>query len=162
MAGALLTALGAALGRPELGFAALVFVSCVYAATHLRLIAVPFFSIPRQVPVSWRASTHQYRVLLAYGFLLGAGIFTHIKSGTFYAFLSLVFLVIGQPLLGGLVMACYGVARASAMVSYTLMAPGLKPAYKLHNRLVHARRLWERTSALVLIAVAIYGSSFLI
>jgi hypothetical protein len=108
---------GAALGAPwgVIGLLALGVVGAVYAARDLLGLPVPIPERRRQVPEHWRWRYGTQVASFLYGLGLGIGFLTHVRHGTLVA-VSVAAAVTGDPLLGALVMAPFGLARGISLL----------------------------------------------
>jgi cytochrome c biogenesis protein CcdA len=86
-------------------------ISLVYAAHELGLIKVPTPQSRWQVPQRWRTQLHPKVTALSYGLGLGSGFATAIPVTTFYVVVAWT-LIVGNPLLGALGLAAFGLGRA--------------------------------------------------
>jgi hypothetical protein len=116
--GLLLGAAGAVVGLSWSGTEPIVvlLVTTTYAARELLGIPVPLPQRRAQVPDWWRTFFGTRVAAFLYGVGLGAGFLTYLSHGTFVA-VALCALVSGDPLLGALLCAPFGAARAAAIVA---------------------------------------------
>lgn len=116
--GAALGGLGAILGAPwgRAGLAVVVVVAALYAARELARLPVPLPEWRRQVPEWWRTHFSPPAAALLYGLGLGVGFLTYLRHGTLLA-VGAAAIASGDPALGALVMAPFGVARGLAVVA---------------------------------------------
>ena len=107
-----LGALGAVLGAPwgGVGTGLVVLAGLVYAARDLFAARVPLPDLKRQVPEWWRTFFSQPVTSLLYGLGLGIAFFTSLSFGTFVV-VSVAAIATGDPILGGLIAAPFGLGR---------------------------------------------------
>lgn len=114
--GALLGAAGEALGAPW-GSGWAVLVVGVGVAVLLREAGVLGFAVPqlrRQVPSWWRTYFGPHAAAALYGGALGVGFLTFVRHATLLIVV-VVAVATGDPVLGALVVAPFGLARAAAV-----------------------------------------------
>ena len=111
--GAAAGAVGAAMGAPWNGIGLLVLssVAVVYAARELLGIPAPLPDRRRQVPDWWRTFFAPKVAALLYGLGLGIGFMTYLSYGTLVA-VAIAALASGDPLVGAVACAPFGLARA--------------------------------------------------
>ena len=109
--GSLLAGLGALLGAPwgVPGAVLVVAAAALYAARELGA-RVPVPQLRRQVPDWWRTFFPPHVAAFLYGLGLGPGFLTYLGHGTLVA-VSVAAFASGRPLLGGAVLAPFGLAR---------------------------------------------------
>ena len=114
--GAGLGTIGSLLGGPfgTAGRAAVAAVALLYAARELFGLRLPIPEFRRQVPEWWRGWLRPGAAAFLYGPGLGVGYLTHLRHGTLVA-VSAVALVAGDPALGAVALAPFGIARALAV-----------------------------------------------
>lgn len=123
------------------------FVSLLYSARELNLVAVPTPQCKWQVPSKLRYLLPHRATAFLYGLGLGFGLATRIPVSTFYVAVLWAALV-NSPMLGALGMAMFGVGRASPILlmawllrsdedsfHYTLSLGRLEPVVHLVNGL---------------------------
>ena len=115
--GGLLGGAGALLGAPwgYGGALAVAIVASVYAVRELAGIPIPVPDRHRQVPDWWRTFFSPHTSALLYGLGLGVGFFTFLSFGTFVV-VALAALASGDPLVGVMLCAPFGAARAVAVI----------------------------------------------
>jgi hypothetical protein len=115
--GALLGMGGAVLGAPwgEVGLFAIAGVALVYAARELGGLPIPLPQLRRQVPEWWRTFFSPSVAALLYGLGLGVGFLTYLSFGTFVA-VGTAALASGDPLVGAVVCAPFGLARGLSVL----------------------------------------------
>ena len=108
-----LGAVGAILGAPwgGVGTGLVVLAGLVYAARDLFAARVPLPDLERQVPEWWRTFFSQPVTSLLYGLGLGIAFFTSLSFGPFVV-VSVAAIATGDPLIGGLIAAPFGLGRA--------------------------------------------------
>lgn len=111
--------LGAAQGRSR--FFVLAAVSTAYALREAGVLRLPLPSLKRQVPDWWRTFFSPPVAATLYGLGLGAGFLTFLTFGTYAAVISAA-VVSGDPLVGGIICAPFGIARGLSML--VAAAPG--------------------------------------
>ena len=117
--GAALGLVGLLLGAPW-GPGGLVLVAALgvlYGLRELARLPVPLFDRKRQVPDWWRTFYSPRVAAALYGAGLGIGFLTFLRHGTFVVVSGLA-LVTGDPLIGALITAPFGLTRGlSALAS---------------------------------------------
>jgi hypothetical protein len=136
--GAALGGLGLLLGAPWglPGAAAVALVAALYAGRELAGLPIPLPDARRQVPEWWRTQFAPGAASLLYGLGLGVGFATHLRHGTLVAAAAAV-LATGEPILGALMLAPFGLARAATV----LVARGVTSSWRL-NRLSERLERW--------------------
>lgn len=81
-----------------------------WAAAELQLGRIPLPESWWQVPYLWQQRFSPRMFSLLYGVILGLGFFTRVGTATFYVVVMWV-TFIGQPWLGGVIFAAYGIGR---------------------------------------------------
>ena len=116
--GAVLAALGVLLDTPwDAGMAVVAALAAVYLAEAIGA-RIPVPQLRRQVPNWWRSFFPFGVASFLYGVGLGAGFFTYLTRGTLVV-VSAVAFVSGDPLVGALALAPFGLARGlSAGVAF--------------------------------------------
>jgi methylamine utilization protein MauE len=111
--GAALSGAGLVLGAPwgPAGAAAVAMVAGLYALRELAGIGVGVPDLRRQVPEWWRRWFSPGVAAFLYGLGLGVGFITHLRHGTLVA-VAAVAVITGNPVLGALVVAPFGLARS--------------------------------------------------
>ena len=119
--GAGLGALGALLGAPwgGTGLAVIALVAVVYLARESFGAPVPIPEWRRQVPSWWRDFFTPPTAAFLFGAGLGVGFLTFLTFGTFVA-VATAALVGGDPSLGAVLCAPFGIARATAVALASL------------------------------------------
>jgi hypothetical protein len=114
--GALLGLVGMLLGAPwsTAGFVGLVAVALLYAVREAARLPIPLPNARRQVPEWWRTFFSPPVAATLYGAGLGVAFLTFLSFGTFVA-VAAGAVVSGDPLLGALICAPFGLARAIAV-----------------------------------------------
>ena len=115
--GLLLGGLGALLGAPwdGGGWWLLVAVAAAYALREWFRFPIPLPDLDRQVPAWWRTFYSPGVAAFLYGLGLGVGFVTFLSFGTFVAVAVGAFLS-GDPLLGALITAPFGLARGLSIL----------------------------------------------
>jgi hypothetical protein len=85
-------------------------IALLYAAREAFGIPIPIPDRRRQVPEWWRWTFSAKTAALLYGLGLGVGFLTYVRHGTLVA-VSTVAIVSGDPFVGAMVMAAFGLAR---------------------------------------------------
>jgi len=117
--GALLGAIGGLFGAPWHGggYAVVGGVGLLYALRELVGLPMPLFDRRKQVPQWWRTFYPRYVAASLYGTGLGVGYLTFLSYGTFVV-VSVIAIVVGDPIVGAVVVAPFGLARGlSVLVS---------------------------------------------
>jgi hypothetical protein len=147
---------GEVLGAPwgTLGPALVAGAAILYAAREALGVGVPIPDRRRQVPDWWRTFFSPRVAASLYGLGLGVGFLTYLTYGTFVAVAVAAF-ASGEPLLGALFCAPFGLSRALA-VTVSSGAHSAEAAAAVVHRLeaVAARPLPHAVNAAVLAAVA--------
>jgi hypothetical protein len=125
--GAALGAVGAVLEAPwgRAGVIALASAAAIYAAAELPRLRAPVPQLRRQVPDWWREFFSWPVAAALYGAGLGIGFFTYVSHGTL-AVVALAAFASGEPLLGALILAPFGLVRglsAARAVEWLQQAP---------------------------------------
>lgn len=114
--GSALGAAGEALGAPwGSGWAVVVLAVCI--AALLREAGVLAYAVPqlrRQVPSWWRTYFGPYAAAALYGGALGVGFLTFVRHATLLVVV-VAAVATGDPLLGAVLVAPFGLARAGAV-----------------------------------------------
>lgn len=116
--GAVLGGVGAVLGGPwgGAGLAVVAAVATGYAAREAVGLRVPIPERRRQVPEWWRGQLGPHAAAFLYGLGLGIGFLTHLRHGTLVA-VTAVAIASGDPALGALLLAPFGLARALTLTT---------------------------------------------
>jgi hypothetical protein len=156
--GALLGGVGLLLGAPWglPGAIVVAVLAALYAAREMGGLPVPLPDARRQVPEWWRTQLAPGPASFLYGLGLGVGFATHLRHGTLVAAAAAV-VAGGKPVLGALVLAPFGLARAATV----LVARGATSEARLHRLSERLERLglspvvgWANGAALLALAVA--------
>ena len=153
--GAVLAALGALLDAPwDVGLALVAAVSALYLAEVLGA-RVPVPQLRRQVPNWWRSFFPFGVASFLYGVGLGVGFFTYLTRGTLVVVSTAAF-VSGEPLIGALVLAPFGLARGLT-ASVAFRARTAEDGSALVDRLARSasRPGWRVAHGVVLSAVLV-------
>lgn len=115
--GAVLGGAGRLFGAPwgRAGLVAVAAVALLYAIGELPAGSVPVPQLRRQVPDWWRTYFDPWTTALLYGGGLGVGFFTYVAHGTLVA-VAFAAVATGRPLIGGLVVAPFGLVRGLSAV----------------------------------------------
>jgi hypothetical protein len=115
--GAVLGGLGALVGAPwgPAGLVSVAVVAAMYAARELAGLRVPIPDRRRQVPEWWRTFFPPPAASFLYGLGLGVGFLTYLRHGTLVA-VAVAALATGDPLLGAVLVAPFGLARGLSLV----------------------------------------------
>jgi len=155
--GALLGGAGVLLGAPwgRVGALLVASIALAYAAREIIGLAVPILEMRRQVPEWWRGSFGPRTAAFLYGVALGPGFATHLRHGTFVA-ASAAALVLGDPILGAVMLGAFGVARSGgiALVSAARTEPAVAAASDRLER-VGSGSLPRIANAAVLLVLAV-------
>jgi hypothetical protein len=110
--GVALGALGGSVGSPwgTTGQVALAAIAALYALREGVRLPIPLPNLRRQVPEWWRTFFSPSTAALLYGVELGTGFLTYLSFGTFVA-VGAAAVASGDPLLGAVVCAPFGIAR---------------------------------------------------
>jgi hypothetical protein len=121
--GGALAALGALLDAPwDAGLMVVAGVAALYLAEVVGA-RIPVPQLRRQVPNWWRSFFPPGVASFLYGVGLGVGFFTYLTRGTLVV-VSVAALVSGDPLVGALALAPFGLARGvSASVAFVARTP---------------------------------------
>jgi hypothetical protein len=115
--GAALGAIGAILGAPwgREGVALVILTAAAYTARELFGAKIPLPNLHRQVPEWWRTFFSPTAASFLYGLGLGVGFLTYLSFGTLVA-VAIAASSSGDPAIGALVMAPFGVARGLSVL----------------------------------------------
>ena len=115
--GVSLGAIGHLLGAPwdRLGKGLIALTALLYALRETGLVRAPVGALRHQVPEWWRTFFSPETTALLYGAGLGFGFGTHLSHGTLVA-VSVAAALSGDPLLGALLCAPFGLTRAASAV----------------------------------------------
>jgi hypothetical protein len=148
---------GMALGAPwgAIGAGALTLTGALYALREAFGLPVPIPDRHRQVPDWWRSFFSPPGTAFLYGLGLGVGFLTFLTYGTFVA-VAAAALVSGDPLLGVVLCAPFGLARGLS-VTVTRRARSGEDAAAVVDRLERAAlgRLPRAVNAGALAAVSV-------
>lgn len=111
--GAALGAIGAAMGAPwgPVGLVSIVAVALPVTVRDLFGLPLPLPDLERQVPEWWRTFFSRPVASILYGLGLGVAFYTSLTFGTFVV-VAAVTLATGDPALGALLCAPFGLGRA--------------------------------------------------
>ena len=158
LTGALLGAVGMLVGAPwgSAGLVAVAMVAALYFLREAAGIPIPLPNARRQVPEWWRTFFSPPVAAALYGAGLGVAFATFLSFGTFVA-VAAGAVASGDPVLGALVCAPFGLARAVAvgMIGVRTNEPG-RSVTQLTN--LGATRLPRTVNAVILLAVAVGGT----
>jgi hypothetical protein len=114
--GAALGALGAVLGAPwgAAGAVIVALLAVLYLSREAFGVQVPIPDARRQVPQWWREAFSPGMTGFLYGLGLGVGFATHLRHGTLVV-VAAVSVAGGDPLLGAVALAAFGVARSTGV-----------------------------------------------
>jgi hypothetical protein len=96
-------------------WAAVIGVGFFVISQQLRNQVAPLPERRRQVPQRWLRWRHRWATAIAYGLMLGAGAFTHLRHAAMYA-LALLLVVAPTSYAACLVGASYGAVRGSTVL----------------------------------------------
>lgn len=157
--GAFLATLGFFLNRllvaKEYTLIIIAIVALGYALYELQLIRMPTIPIQRQVSRSLRTRFPLSLVSFVYGVQLGAGITTRITTSTVYV-VCLAIVVIGDPVVGAIVMGCYGFCRSLLNMLFAMGLQSIEAAGMRINTLMRWNLAVRVISALSLVIVGIF------
>ena len=111
----------------EVRLALIAGIAILYFAREALRLPIPIPDRHRQVPEWWRTFFSPPVTALLYGIGLGIGFFTYLLFGTFVA-VSAAALLIGDPLIGVMLCAPFGLARGLSVIA---AARGLDPVDEL-------------------------------
>src|SRR3954471_12031535 len=157
--GAALGGVGSALSAPwgAAGVLAVALSASVYLLREGFGLQVPVLEARRQVPVWWRTFFSRDVTAFLYGAGVGIGFFTYLGHGTLLV-VSIAAVASGRPLVGALLLAPFGIARALAI---GVGARTEDPSGLVNRLAAFARRGWPRLAhgvALGLVVVAAGGA----
>jgi hypothetical protein len=114
--GAALGALGTVLGAPwgAAGAVIVTLLAVLYLSREAFGVQVPIPDARRQVPQWWREAFSPGTTGFLYGLGLGVGFATHLGHGTLVV-VAAVSMAGGDPLLGAVALAAFGVARSTGV-----------------------------------------------
>jgi hypothetical protein len=115
--GALLGSIGSVFGLSSSagGLVLVAILAAVYAFGELTGFKVPLPHRRGQVPEWWRNYFEPATTAFLYGAGLGVGFATHVRSGLLLI-VALVAFLGGSPVLGAILLAPFGIARAASVV----------------------------------------------
>ena len=153
--GALLGAVGQALGAPfgRAGAVAVAVIALIFAVGLFPDVHVPVPQLRRQVPSWWRTFFTPPLTAFLYGAGLGVGFLTYLSTGVLVA-VAAAAVATGDPRVGALVMAPFGIARGfSAVVALNVRSAddGMRLVDRLSRR-PEALRLAVSAAALTAVA----------
>jgi Methylamine utilisation protein MauE len=154
--GSLLAGAGALLGAPwgVPGALLVAVAAALYVARELGA-PVPVPQLRRQVPDWWRTFFPPHVAAFLYGLGLGPGFLTYLGHGTVVV-VSVAAFASGRPLLGGAVLAPFGLARGlGPVLAFGVRSP--RDAADLIERLDRSasRARWRVANALALLMVSV-------
>lgn len=154
--GLALGAIGAVLGAPfdgDAGIWLVAGIAVLYALRELARLSIPLPDLDRQVPDWWRTYFSPPVASFLYGTGLGVGFLTYLSFGTLVP-VAVGAVVLGDPLLGALLMGCFGLARGlSVLLSARRVAPEEIVEELGAPRLRRAAQLLNGTTLVVVAAV---------
>ncbi|MDQ3985347.1 MAG: hypothetical protein M3280_02480 [Actinomycetota bacterium] len=111
--GALAATVGLLLGAPwgTAGFIVVAGLALVYVVREATGLPVPVPDRHKQVPLWWRSFYSPPVAAFLYGLGLGVGYLTYLSYGTYFA-VTVAAAATGDPLLGAILCAPFGLARA--------------------------------------------------
>lgn len=123
--GAVLGGIGLAVGAPwgGAGWWAVVAVALLFAARELLAWPIPLPDLDRQVPRWWRSYFAPPVASFLYGIGLGVGFVTYLSFGTLAA-VAVAAVASGNPPIGALVVAPFGLARGLSVLTAAAGPPG--------------------------------------
>lgn len=115
--GATVALVGTILGAPwgNAGVVVVAAVALLYAARELGGLPIPTFDRKQQVPDWWRTFYSPLTAAALYGAGLGIGFLTFLRYGTYVAACA-VALASGNPVLGAIIGASFGIARGATAI----------------------------------------------
>jgi len=115
--GSLFGAIGALLGAPwgTAGLAIVIAAGFVYALRDLIGLKLPLPDLKNQVPEWWRTYFSPEVTSALYGVGLGSAFFTSLRYGT-YVVVSAAAIASGDPVVGAVVCAPFGIGRAVSLL----------------------------------------------
>lgn len=125
------------------------------ALLDLRVVRLPHLSTSRQTPGYWPCALGHGPASFAWGFDLGLGVTTRTPHQALWGLL-IAALLLGDPLLGALIMGAYGVARAIAVAGAVLI-PGGSELANTCDIIVEHRRTATRLVASASLVVGFVG-----
>jgi hypothetical protein len=148
--GAALGGVGLLLGAPwgAAGVLAVALSAGLYLLREAFGVPVPVLEARRQVPEWWRTFFSRNVTAFLYGAGVGIGFLTYLGHGTLLV-VSLAALASGRPLLGAVLLAPFGLARALAI---GVGARTQDPSGLVNRLAAFARRGWPRLAHGVAIA----------
>ncbi|MDQ4142852.1 MAG: hypothetical protein M3198_03755 [Actinomycetota bacterium] len=117
LVGLLAGSLGALTGAPwgTIGWLVVGGSALVYALREIFRLPIPVPDRHRQVPLWWRSFYSPPVTAVLYGFGLGIGYLTYLSFGTYFV-VTIAALAGGNPLMGMVLCAPFGLARALSVV----------------------------------------------
>jgi len=140
--GAALGGLGSLLGAPwgAAGVLAVAFSAGLYLLREALGVPIPVLEARRQVPDWWRTFFSRNVTAFLYGAGVGIGFFTYLGHGTLLV-VSIAATASGRPLIGALLLAPFGLARA---LSIAVGARTEDPSGLVNRLAGFARQGWPR------------------
>jgi hypothetical protein len=150
LVGVVLATAGWAIGAPwgRIGSIIVAVVALVYMLREALKLPVPIFDRRRQVPEWWRTFYSVRTAAFLYGIGLGAGYFTYLTYGTFVVVSAAAF-VSGNPVLGALLTAPFGLARGLSVA----LGRGRRTEDLIEGLDRAAQRSWVRTANAFVLAL---------
>ena len=108
-----------------------------------------------QVPGNWRIRFRPWKFSVLYGAILGAGLFTYIRSTTFFLAI-FVTLLVADPVESAFIFAAYGVAQSLPPLIAGLKTESFEDAYQCSVKIHKYRRFAELSNGLLLTFIGIY------
>ena len=145
--GAVLGSVGVLLGAPwgVVGAAGVVGIGALYALRDLFGLPIPLPDLKKEVPEWWRTFFSPGVTSALYGVGLGAAFYTSLRFGT-YVVVSALVLASGDPIIGALVCAPFGIGR-SLVIAVANLESSEDPA---------AVRLFARANGVASCLIALY------
>ncbi len=129
-----------------------------YAFHELGFVRLPTLPIRRQVPRELRSRLPLKVVAIIYGLQLGAGVVTQISTAMLYV-LCLAIVVTANPVIGGILMGCYGITRSLLTMIFSARLHSMEAAITRALALMMWQPVTQRVGASsLLIAAVAFGS----
>ena len=133
-------------------------LAAAYALHELRIVSFPHPERRRQVPAYWRYKFHPYVTAGLFGLLLGAGFTTFIPTASYYIVWFAAALY-GSPVLGMLLFAVYGAARALLIWPFSQWATTLDLMGQLGRYMDLTKPIMRQVNGFGLAMLAAYSIS---
>ena len=147
--------------QSEIVWLILSILAAGYALNDLGHIRLPVIPIRRQVPREWRVRYPLTLVAFVYGLDLGTGFTTQVTSSAIYI-LYLAAAGIGQPIVGAILLGCYGGIRTLVMMGLSYRLKTMEAAVQRIQDLAIWQPIIRVPAALSMIGISLVcGAQFI-